>query len=126
MPPAGGGAPPMGGPETSGLPNQSPSDLPPVVGDSVRSRRVLSEDDYNKQIEKLVYNSSIEPERKKESKNKKIISENNKINDKLNRDAENMINEIDNLLKKNISLNGEQKIIDSEDVEINDIGDLEV
>jgi hypothetical protein len=142
MPPAGGGemggTPPMGGtgappagggeipPPIPGLPNQTPSELPPVVGDSIVGRNVLSEEDYNKQVEKLVYGTSSEPEHKKEIKNKKIIRENEIKNSKLNNTALDMISEIDNLLKESESINSNHRIIESEDVNIEDIENLDV
>ena len=137
MPAGGQGAAPMGGPPPPGgggevpppipgLPNQTPSELPPVVGDSVQGRNVLSEDDYNKQVEKLVFGSSQEPEHKKEASHKKIIKENDLKNGKLNADALNMVIEIDKLLKESESINTQQKITEAQDVEIDDIENLDV
>jgi hypothetical protein len=142
MPPMGGGAPggapaggPMGGPEAGGelpppipgLPNQSPSDLPPVVGDSVRGRTVLTEREYTAHVEKLVYGSSPnEPEHQKEERHKEIIHENDLKNGTLNSAALNMVNEIDALLKESESINTQQKITEGEDVEIDDIENLDV
>jgi len=140
MPPMGGGAGapvggPMGGapaggeipPPIPGLPNQSPSELPPVVGDSVQRRKVLSEIEYNTQVEKLVYGSSPnEPEHQKEERHKEIIHENDVKNGNLNSAALNMVNEIDALLKESESINTQQKITESEDVEIDDIENLDI
>jgi hypothetical protein len=117
--PAGG---PMGGPEAGGelpppipgLPNQTPGELPPVVGDSVRGRRVLSEKEYDSQIEKLVYGSSLEPDRQKEERHKEIIHENDTKNGNLNTVALNMVTEIDALLKESESINTQQKITEGE------------
>jgi hypothetical protein len=132
-PPAGGmGEPPMGGEmgggqaPIPGLPNQSPADLPPVVGDSVRGRKVLTEEEFNSRIEKLVYGSSVEPERKKEAEHKKIINENNNMNNTLNAAALNMINEIDILLESADSINTIKEITEAQDVEIDDIENLDV
>jgi len=132
-PPAGGmGEPPMGGEmgggqaPIPGLPNQSPADLPPVVGDSVRGRKVLTEEEFNSRIEKLVYGSSVEPERKKEAEHKKIINENNDMNNTLNAAALNMINEIDILLESADSINTIKEITEAQDVEIDDIENLDV
>jgi hypothetical protein len=132
-PPPEGGAPPAGGAGGAGapapipgLPNQTPAELPPVVGDSVRRRSVLSEDEYNDQVEKLVYGTTIEPERKKEKRHKKVIHENDTKNTELNTRALDMANEIDNLLKESESINTPQKIVEAEDVEIGDIENLDV
>ena len=130
MPPAGGpmGGPPEAGgeipPPIPGLPNQSPADLPPVVGDSVQGRRVLSEKEYDTQVEKLVYGSSREPDHQKEERHKEIIHENDVKNGNLNTAALNMVNEIDALLKESESINTQQKITEAEDVEIDDIETL--
>ena len=127
MPPPAGGGGGAGAPAPiPGLPNQTPAELPPVVGDSVRGRNVLSEDEYNKQVEKLVYGSTIEPERKKEAKHKKVITENNNKNNELNTRALNMANEIESLLKEGESINTRQKFVEAEDVEIDDIESLDV
>ena len=126
MPPPGGGGAPGGPAPIPGLPNQSPSDLPPVVGDSVSGRKVLSEDEYNSQVERLVFGTTAEPERKKESKQKKIIRENNNKNEELNSRAMDMANEIDNLLKESESINTPQKNIEAEDVDFDEIEKLDV
>jgi hypothetical protein len=136
----GGGAPagalPMGGapaggevpPPIPGLPNQTPAELPPVVGDSVRGKNVLTEkeNNFNTQVEKLVYGSSHEPEHQREERHKEIIYENDVKNGSLNTVALNMVNEIDALLKESESINTQQKITESEDVEIDDIENLNV
>ena len=145
MPPGGGavsggtemggemGGAPMGGPEGGeipppipGLPNQTPADLPPLGAESVRGRPVLSEEDYDRQLEKLVFGTTKEPERKKEARNKEIIHENDAKNGSLNDTALNMVNEIDALLKESESINTQQKVIEAEDVEIDDIENLNV
>jgi hypothetical protein len=127
MPPPAGGGGAAGTPAPiPGLPNQTPSELPPVVGDSVRGRKVLSEDEYNKQVEKLVYGTTVEPERKKEAKHKKVINENDNKNNELNIRALDMANEIESLLKEGESINTQQKIVEAEDVEIDDIENLDV
>lgn len=128
MPPA-GGAPEAGGqipPPIPGLPNQSPGELPPVVGDGVIGKSVLTEKEYGIQIEKLVYGSSHEPEHKREERRKEIIYENDIKNTNLNSVAFNMVNEIDALLKESESINTIQKINEGEDVEIEDIENLDV
>lgn len=119
--PVGGGEIP---PPIPGLPNQTPAELPPVVGDSVLGKKVLSEEEYIKQIEKLVYGSNVEPKYIDSIKHKKIINENNSFNNKLNINALDMISEIDILLKKSESINSNSNDTESEDVNIEDIETL--
>ena len=143
LPPAGGGAGapaggpmggPMGGPEggagapppIAGLPNQTPADLPPVVGDSVKGRKVMSEERYNSQVERLVYGSSQQSETKKENHHKEIIRENDIKNGSLNDTALNMIIEIDKLLNEGDTFNTQNKFTEAQDVEIDNIEDLDV
>jgi hypothetical protein len=123
MPPLGGGAPPapVGGEE---------GEMPPLGGGAPVGSGAppmmenMSEDEYIKQVEKLVYGSPQEPEKDKQVKEKEIIQENNNINDKLNKGAENMINEIDILLKSTESINKTEKINETQDIDIENI-DLE-
>jgi len=96
-PPAGGGVggdmPPinmadLGG---SGLPNQSPSDLPPIEAESVNRRKVMTEAEFNTNLEKLVYGHEIV-----KKSDAQVIFESEL--DKSNKTATNMINEIDELI----------------------------
>jgi len=122
MPPPGGAGAAGAPAPIPGLPNQTPSELPPIgAQESVRERNVLSEEEYNKQVEKLVFGTTVEPERKKEAKHKKVINENNHKNSELNKEALNMISEIDILLKEGESINTQQKIIEAEDVDFDDL-----
>jgi hypothetical protein len=86
----------------------------------------MTDEAYEKHLEKLVYGTTKEPEIQKEIKQKEIIHENNKTNDKLNRKAEDMINEIDSLLGDSESINTTQKINEDEDVNIQDIENLDL
>ena len=126
MPPAGGAGAPGAPAPIPGLPNQTPGELPPVVGDSVEKRKVMTEDEYNNQVEKLVFGTTAEPERKKEAKHKKVIHENDYKNNELNNRALSMANEIDSLLKESDAFNSKQKITEAEDVDIEDIENLNV
>ena len=72
MPPAGGAGAPGAPAPIPGLPNQTPGELPPVVGDSVEKRKVMTEDEYNNQVEKLVFGTTAEPERKKKQNIKRL------------------------------------------------------
>jgi len=122
MPPLGGdmgGAPPAGGGAPAG---GDMGGMPPL---SERHSK-LSEEEFSQHVEKMVFGNSPEPEHKKEKKNKKIISENNEINDKLNKNAQDMINEIDSLLNGTQSFNTTQKIMEAEDVNLEDIEGIEL
>lgn len=118
MPPMGGELPPAGG-EAGGMPPASGGGLPPLA-------EGLSEEEFTKLVEKTVFGNSIEPNHKNESKNKKIISENNEINDKLNKNAQDMINEIDQLLGSGESINAQQNIIETEAINLENIEGIEL
>jgi hypothetical protein len=127
MPPAGApaapiaGTSPMGAPPAGGAP--AGGELPPVA----EGQKKLSEEEYNTQVEKLVFGNSPEPKHKKESKHKKIISENNEKNDNLNKKAQDMVSEIDQLLSSNTeSINTQQKISEAEDINIENIEDIKL
>ena len=127
MPPAGGAGGPGAPAPIPGLPNQTPAELPPIEAqESLRGRKVLTEEEYNQKVEKLVFGSSQQPESKKEAKHKRVIHENDNKNTELNDRALSMANEIDNLLKEGESFNTKQKLIEAEDVNIEDIEDLGV
>jgi len=121
IPPAGGGAPPAGAPLASNaggapLGGGAPAgggELPPMA----EGRKKLSEEEFDRHIEKMVFGNSSEPEHKKEVKHKKIIKENNAINETLNKNAMKMVNEIDQLLNGSKSINTEQKDGESEDID---------
>jgi hypothetical protein len=136
MPPAGGaggGMPPTGGAggpgapaPIPGLPNQSPAELPPIEAqENVRGRKVLSEEEYNTRVEKLVFGSTQQPDTKKEAKHKKVIHENTVKNNELNDRAMRMANEIDSLLKEGENFNTQQKIVETDDVNLEDLGDID-
>ena len=139
MPPAGGGAgapPPMGGAPPAGGEGGMPpiggaplgGGAPPAGGGAtpMMENRRLTDEEYDNHVEKLVYGSTQEPEHKNVVAQREIIQENNKINDKLNSSALEMINEINELLENTKSINRPQKISESQDVEIEDIENLEI
>jgi hypothetical protein len=141
MPPEGGaGAPPMGGapagtpPPMGGAPaGGAPASAPPMGGGAEGGAGAppmmegrLSQEEYNRHVESLVYGSTQEPEHKNVKAQREIIQENNDINDKLNKNAQDMINEIDNLLKSTESINTVQKITEAQDVEIEDIESIDL
>jgi len=138
MPPEGaplggeGGMPPIGGEPLGGAPmdNAGGAGAPiggaPLGGGAPMMEHKLSEEDYIRQVEKLVYGSSQEPEQKKNIRQKEIIQENNNINDRLNKSAEDMIIEIDNLLENTESINTIQKINETQDIDIENIEDMDL
>jgi hypothetical protein len=131
MPPAGGGAPPAGAPMGGGAPaggaGMPPAGAaPPMAGGGAEaplaeSRKKMTDEEYNKHIEKLVFGSSSEPERKHEESHKRVIKENDNINEQLNSKANKMIEEIDLLLKESKSINAEPKGGEGEEVNFEDI-----
>lgn len=123
MPPMGGGAP-LGG-DMGGAP---PAGGAPLGGGApmMENQKHLSEEEYNLQIEKLVYGVSEEPEYRKKIQQKEIIQENNNINDKLNKGAAEMIIEINNLLKDTESINTTQKNSETQDIDIEDIENIDL
>jgi len=125
MPPEGAGAPmgddagmPPLGDDAGGAPLGGGAPAP--MGDPMMENR-LTDEEYEKQLEKLVYGTTQEPEQKKKTKQKEIIQENNNTNSKLNKNAEDMINEIDGLLKTTESINSSQKINETQDIDIENI-----
>ncbi len=124
MPPAGGGAPPLGGAEGGGLGAMAPGGAEGGAGAPLMEG--MTEEQYEKHVEKLVFGTTREPEIKKEIKQKEIIQENNEINDKLNKGAEAMINEIDNLLKDTETINSKRKINESEEIDFQDIENIDL
>jgi intein/homing endonuclease len=128
-----GGIPPTGGapiPPTGGAPTTGAAPMGGGAGGAeamMEDKKIkLSEEDFNKHIEKLVYGSSKETEIKKENEHTQIIQENNKINDSLNNKALNMVNEITNLLENHESINTGQKNIEIQDTEIMDIENIDL
>jgi hypothetical protein len=134
MPPAGGGAgaPPMGGAPAgggAGAPPMGGGEMggAPAGGGEIPLAEGLSEEEFNRHVERMVFGNSPEPEHKNDDENKKIINENNEKNEKLNKGAQDMIAEIDQLLKGDVeSINAEQKISEVEDIEIEDIENINV
>lgn len=132
-PPAGGAGAPMGG---AGAPMGGSPEIAPMGGAGAplggspeggippMMERVykLTDEEYNKHVENLVFGTTHESGEKNMIFNKTIIQENNEINEKLNKDAEKMIFEIDALLKKDFV----EKINESQDIEIKNINDIEL
>lgn len=86
----------------------------------------LSEDEYNRQVEKLVFGTSQVPEIKNENRQKAIIQENNNTNDKLNKKAQDMIDEINILLENRESINILPKSDNIQDIDIVDIDNIDL
>lgn len=127
MPPAelggeGGGLPAMepGGPATppaEGMPFQSPADLPPIQTEG------MSQNVYDDYIENMIFGKDNNYKQKK--KTKEVLTENETKNDSLNKNAENMISEIDDLLENSKSINKEYDE-EAEDVDIEDIENIDL
>ena len=111
MPPLGGGAP-LGG--------------APVGGGAAPMMEGMTDEDYEKHLERLVFGTTKEPEEKQKIKQKEIIQENNKINNKLNKGAADMVAEIDHLLESSESINSKQKIDETQDIDIEDIENIDL
>jgi len=114
--PMGGGLPPMGGAPAGG------AGAPPMA----EGKSLLSEEEYNAHLEKLVFGSTVEPDRKNEIKRKEVIRENDEMNENLNKNAQTMINEIDALLLNSDSINAEQKINESETIDFESIENIDL
>ena len=129
MPPVSGGVPPAGalpasnagGAPLGGGAPAGGGELPPMA----EGRKKLTEEEFDRHIEKMVFGNSSEPEHKKEIAHRQIIKENNDTNDKLNRNAQDMISEIDSLLTNSESINTQQDLSEVEDVNIEDIEGIE-
>ncbi|MDX2321827.1 MAG: hypothetical protein QNK26_14670, partial [Moritella sp.] len=124
LPPAGGGPAEMGAPPDMGasLGGGAVGGMPSMAEGHVK----LSEEDFNKHLEKLVYGSSQEPVHKNEENHKKVIHENNNINDNLNKNAQAMISEIDDLLVDSESINKIHVVNEAEDIDLGNIEDIEL
>jgi len=141
LPGAGGGAEGLPEPNAGGGASQfnSPGSLPPVIGQGkgfkekgtiivekngmvfrVPPKNRMSEETFSKLVEKTV-KGETDKKIKKEEKNKEIIKENENKKKKLNQNASEMANEIDELLKKHggTTINEEKKDID--DLNIDDL-----
>jgi len=103
-----------GGDEVGGEPPEPP------VENVNKNKPVLSEYDLVEYLEKLVY-SDKKIKTPKTENNKKIITENNNINDNLNNDAQKMIKEIDNLLETDTELDEASKNNDLNEFDVKDI-----
>jgi len=127
-----GGPPPpggeMGGPPSPvpGLPNQSPADLPPVEAEGVKGKGVISEmsvDEYMGHVNELVFGDNKKHQKKE--KQKTLIKENDEKNENLNDKAENMVSEIDTILKETDNLHI-GKDIDDEDIDIEKLEEIDL
>jgi hypothetical protein len=129
MPPAGGagGMPPAGGggmpPAAGGAPAGGGGGMPPLAENR---KRMLTEAEYDTYLENMVAITNGEPSRKKEISHKEIIKENNEINENLNRNAQNMIDEISVLLENTESINKVKKFDEAEDVDFESIENIEI
>jgi len=99
----GEGAPEGGGEGGENIPFESPSDLPPVEAESVDNKKTMNDNEYDNFIENMIYGNNKDYQKTK--KEKKLIKENITTNEGLNKKAENMVNEIDSILKETDNLN---------------------
>ena len=135
-----GGMPPEGGvppAQPAGAPSMPPDANvggAPLGGGAMggaelplaETQKKMTDEEFGSHLEKMVFGNSVEPERKKSIKNKRIINENNIINDKLNTNAQNMINEIDSLLENSESINTIPKESDAEDIDFENFDDIDL
>ena len=127
MPPIGGGEPLGGGGGAAApLGDMGAPDMGGGVGAAPMMESRMSDEEYDKHLEKLVFGTSEKPEEKQKIKQKEIIQENNDINDKLNKGAADMVAEIDQLLESSESINSNQNFDEVQDVDIEDIENLEL
>lgn len=116
-----GGTPPP----IEGLPNQSPSDLPPIEAESTKGRKVMSNYDYENYLNKMIFGDDVN--NSKIIKPKELIKENDAKNNTLNKKADDMINEINDFIEKTESINNKYDVDDeNDDVNINEIDDLDL
>lgn len=110
LPPEGGALPPEGGGGIDATPVENVNTLKPV----------LTEKEYNDQVNKLVYGKE---KVKRTNSKKEIIKETNKKNDNLNNSATKMIDEIDALLEDKDGINLKESKIDEiiEDIDFDEI-----
>ena len=110
-----------------GLPNQSPADLPPIEAEGVKGKKVLAEnmsiDEYMGHVNALVFDGNKEV--KKKEKQKELIKENDSKNEVLNNKAENMINEIDAILKETDKLSADKEI-NIDDIDVTELEEIDL
>jgi len=111
-------------PPDTNLPNQSPADLPPVEAESIKGKKVMSEEAYEDYINKLVYGNNNEI--KSVEKQKELIKENNEINDDLNNKANQMINEIDKYIDESESINKNFDDSEIDDIDVSEFEDIDL
>jgi hypothetical protein len=119
MPPAGGGGMPPAG-AGGGMPPAGGGGMPPLA----ESR--MSEQQYNDHLEKLVFGTTKQSVQKQENNHKQIIKENDEINTKLNKNAQDMINEINILLENTESINKKEKLDEAQEIDFENIENIEL
>jgi hypothetical protein len=127
--PAGGGGmdanSPMGAPAGGGgLPDLP--DLP--AADGAPMSEGLTEAEFNDHLERMVSGNSTEGKRRSHSSTvedgRKIIHENSLINSQLNNKANDMVNEIDEILKKSETINNNIKLDENKSLDIDNIENI--
>ena len=123
------GAPEGGMPPEGGAPPSGGGGMPPAGGGAPpMMERKMGDEEYNNHLEKMVMGDSQTgtSSQKRKSKCKELIHENTSINEKLNRSAQDMVNEIDELLKLTQSINTNQPVDGGEDIDFEDIENIEI
>ena len=127
MPPGGdmGGMPDIGGPAAGAPP---PGDIPTPAGGGgdMPMMEGMSNENFVKYVENMIYSSDADNNQTTIDTRRKIINENNKLNENLNSKAQNMVNEIDELLKKGDGINKNNTTNLGEDIDFESIDDLEL
>lgn len=130
VPAGGGGMPPAPVPAGGGMPPVPPAGGAPPAGGGggmpPLAESKMTEEQYDEHLKKLVFGTTRQPEQKQENRHKEIIKENNAINEHLNKNAQDMIEEINVLLKNSESINEQQKLNEGEDVDIESIENIEL
>ena len=119
-----GGMPDMGGP-AGGAPPMG--DIPgPPAGGGMPMMEDMSNEAFEKYVMGMIDSTRADNNQATIDTRRKIINENNKINENLNTKAQNMVNEIDDLLKKGDSFNKQKEINIGEDIDLENFDDLEL
>ena len=109
-----GGAPPMG-------------DIPAPGGEGgIPMMEGMTNERFARYVESMVFGGSADNNQTTIDTRRKIISENNKINENLNSKAQDMVNEIDDLLKKGDVINKNNITNYGEDIDFENIDDLDL
>ncbi|MFW6246607.1 MAG: portal protein [bacterium] len=98
----------------------------PAPGGGEGGMPMMETEEFNDYVSKMIYNNNASNNQTTIDTRRKIINENNKINENLNSNAQNMVNEIDELIKKGNTINKLNTTKFGEGIDFEDIGDLEL